>query len=99
MPQRIRADFGELAGLVTRIDSTTRDIRSNLDSLGAAVTRLADEWEGAAADGFQEKIHQWRTAAEDLRAALRQLGSIVHTSNANYQSALRTNTTMWPAAR
>jgi 6 kDa early secretory antigenic target len=96
MPQRIKADFGELAGLVTKIDSTSNEIRAQLDRLTTAVARLASDWDGAAADGFQEKVRQWRTAAEDLHTALRRLGSIVHTSNTNYQSALRTNTNMWP---
>jgi WXG100 family type VII secretion target len=96
MPQRIKAGFGDLDGLVARIDTTTKEIRSDLDTLTASITKLAGEWEGAAADGFQEKIHQWRTAADDLRIALQRLGSIVHTSNANYQNALSTNLSMWP---
>ncbi|HEX3649741.1 MAG TPA: WXG100 family type VII secretion target [Pseudonocardiaceae bacterium] len=97
MPQRIKAGFGDLDGLVTRIDNTTEEVQSELDTLTAAIAKLADEWEGAAADGFQQKIHQWRTAAQDLRTALRRLGTIVHTTNANYQNALATNTGMWPA--
>ena len=97
MPQRIRASFGDLDSLVARIDRTTTDIQSDLDRLVAAITKLAGEWEGAAADGFQQQMRQWLKAADDLRAALRRLGSIVHTSNANYQSAVKTNAGMWPA--
>ena len=96
MPQRVKADFGELSGLAARIDTTTKNIQSDLDTLTDSITKLAGEWEGAAADGFQEKIHQWRTAADDLRIALRRLGSIVHTSHGNYQNALSTNLSMWP---
>lgn len=96
MPQRIKAGFGDLAGLVDRIDRTSDDIESQLDGLRAAIAKLATEWTGGASDGFQRRIDEWHRAAADLHLALRRLGRIVHTANSNYQNALSTNTGMWP---
>jgi ESAT-6 family protein len=97
MPQRIKAGFSDLAGLVDRIDRTSGDVESDLDKLRAAIAKLASEWTGGASEAFQQKIDEWNRAAADLHQALRRLGGIVHTANSNYQNALSTNTGMWPS--
>lgn len=97
MPQRIRAGFGDLAGLVSRIDRTSSEIESELDTMRSAIAKLAKEWTGGASDAFQQKIAEWNRAADDLHEALRRLGRIVDTTHSNYRSAVTTNTRMWPA--
>ncbi|HEY1573691.1 MAG TPA: WXG100 family type VII secretion target [Pseudonocardiaceae bacterium] len=97
MPQRIKAGFSDLAGLVDRIDRTSGDVESDLDKLRAAIAKLATEWTGGASEAFQQKIDEWNRAAADLHQALQRLGRIVHTANSNYQSAVSTNTGMWPS--
>jgi WXG100 family type VII secretion target len=81
---------------VDKIERTSTEIRSELDTLQSTIDTLARQWTGGASEAFQAKIHQWQTAADDLRQSLTRLGKIVHTTNANYQSALTTNTRMWP---
>ena len=96
MTQRIKATFAELGSLVDKIDKTSDEIRSELEKLQSAIDTVAHQWTGGASDAFQAKVHQWQTAADDLRQSLTRLGTIVHTTNANYRSALTTNTKMWP---
>jgi WXG100 family type VII secretion target len=96
MAERIKAQFGSLSDLVDRIGKTSDDIETELDGLAKQIGILTQEWTGAASDAFQQTVNHWHAAADDLRQSLRRLGRIVHTTNANYQSAVTTNTRMWP---
>ncbi len=98
MTQRIKATFSDLGGLVDMIDRTTAEIEHELDTLTKQLGTLTQEWTGGASDAFQQKVHQWYAAANDLRNSLKRLGRILHTTTANYRSAVTTNTRMWPEA-
>jgi WXG100 family type VII secretion target len=92
----IKARFDEISGLADTIDRTSSVVQTELDSLGKQVSAVTELWVGAASDGFQDTIHQWLVAADNLRKALRRLGLILHTTNGNHHVAVRTNTGMWP---
>jgi WXG100 family type VII secretion target len=96
MTQRIKAGFADLDTLAGRIAKTSTNIRSELDVLERQIDTLSQQWTGAASAAFQHKIEQWQQTAEDLRQALNRLSKMVNTANANYQSAVTTNTKMWP---
>ena len=96
MTQRIKATFSDLGGLVDTIDRTSAEIEHELDTLTKQIGTLTQQWTGGASDAFQQKVHQWYAAADDLRNSLKRLGRILHTTTANYRSAVTTNTRMWP---
>jgi WXG100 family type VII secretion target len=71
------------------------DVEAALGELDAQISQLAGLWTGAASEGFQRTIGQWRSAAGDLRERLVFAQRFVTTAHDNHAGAVRANTIMW----
>lgn len=84
-----------MADLMSAIQSAIDAIDACLNDLDAQVKWVAQVWEGAASDGFQRKITDWKTASADLRGQLSFLHDMVANAARNHADAVTTNLHMW----
>jgi WXG100 family type VII secretion target len=91
----LRVNFGSLADLESSIERQVDGLESLLADLDQQVSGVAQVWEGAASDGFQRAMSQWRSAAGDLRERLAFARRFVTTAHDNHAGAVRGNTAMW----
>ncbi len=90
-----RADLDALAELVARLaafDVRAEELGADLD---AQVRRLHGQWSGPAAQAHLSAHERWTNGAVHMRAAARELRSVVVTAQANYGSAAAANVRMW----
>ncbi|GAB7048922.1 WXG100 family type VII secretion target [Catenuloplanes indicus] len=80
-------DLAALRRTGADIATTAAALRSTLDELDTR-SRLAEEaWSGEARHAFTERRENWRRAADDLTALLRETGRAVDDAAADYQAA------------
>ncbi|GDY30282.1 WXG100 family type VII secretion target [Gandjariella thermophila] len=92
---RVKVDFQELRSAQQVMAKTHRRIDELLASLSTQVDALAQEWEGAASDGFQRTVREWHAAAADLQDQLAALHNMVGNAHDNHATVVRSNTAMW----
>ena len=91
----LRVDFAALDGLAKQIRQTVQELETTLDELDGQIRQVSEVWTGAAAEGFQATVADWRAGAEDLRGQLRFLHDLVSVAHDNHRQAVRTNIAMW----
>ena len=77
------------------VRSTAGRIKSQLDDLEAMVKRVANTWEGAAQEGYQNKQRQWDQTADHLHQVLLKISTALQNSADNYQSTEKSNANVW----
>ena len=81
----IRVSFGAIEGAQANINTSAGAIEAQLADLDSTVAQL-QVWDGAAAEYYRQRQHQVRTAWEDIKALLSEIGTRTGTVNANYQA-------------
>lgn len=88
--------FGALQDAERNIRTCVEKVHGGLDDLAGYLTPLTESWQGEAAQAYQARMAQWRSAAKDLTEALNRIAGIVRTAEGNYRGVVTTNKSMWP---
>jgi WXG100 family type VII secretion target len=88
-------DFAALDRLRTAIEQSIQDAEQHLTTLDSQVRQVAQNWLGAAAEGFQRTIADWTSGRQDLQRQLEYLRTLVAAAYDNHASAVATNIAMW----
>ena len=91
----ILVNFQTVSQASSDVRTTANNIKSQLDDLEAAVKRVANTWEGAAQEGYQNKQRQWDQTAEHLHQVLMKISTALQNSADNYQSTEKANANVW----
>jgi WXG100 family type VII secretion target len=90
------ADLSVLQEIVDGTAGFERSLDERLGELDARARRVQTTWSGAAAAEYAAAHDAWAGAARDLHAALGSLRRLVRTAQANYETAIAANRTLWP---
>jgi 6 kDa early secretory antigenic target len=77
-------DVAALRRMGTEIAAAHATLISTLDELDADVRPMSETWGGVAHHAYAERRDEWRRAADDLAALLREIGRAVDDSAADY---------------
>lgn len=91
----IKVTFSSLEALSGDIHRQVSGIEGNLNDLQRQISNLEQDWEGAAAGGFQSTKQQWFTAADDLRSVLKKIELAVIQSTNGYKDVEDRSTKRW----
>lgn len=91
----ILVNFATVSQASSDVKATAGRIKSQLDELEAAVKRVANTWEGAAQEGYQQKQRQWDQTAQNLHETLMKIANALQNSADNYQSTEKANANVW----
>jgi early secretory antigenic target protein ESAT-6 len=91
----ILVNFQTVSQASSDVASTANRIKSQLDDLEAMVKRVANTWEGAAQEGYQQKQAQWDQTADHLHQVLLKISSALQNSADNYQATEKSNANIW----
>lgn len=91
----IKYGFGSLADAASDIETSSRNIGSQLEDLKDQLKPMVSSWEGEAADGYQEHQNKWDTAAQDLNDILSAIGRAVEDGNNRMQSVNTAAANSW----
>lgn len=95
MGDQIHVDFGAISGLAGGIDSQVHQIEAQLETLKAAIQKLAGEWTGGAQEAFHAVQQNWNTSADDLNQVLAKIAMAVHAAHDAYQQTESKNAGVW----
>jgi WXG100 family type VII secretion target len=87
--------FGMMAEGEAEFASTYQSLHSTLTTLESQLQSSLSRWTGAAQAAYHVEKSKWEAAAADMASVVSQLGKAIGISNANYQSAERSNTAIW----
>lgn len=79
-------NFGHLQQASMDIQKALNALDSQLDELECDASPLVASWEGAAKEAYAIRQARWRTAANDLRAILRDIKIAVDESACDYMN-------------
>jgi membrane-anchored mycosin MYCP len=82
----ILVNFATVSQASSDVKATAGRIKSQLDELESMVKRVANTWEGAAQEGYQQKQRQWDQTADNLHQVLLKIATALQNSADNYQS-------------
>jgi WXG100 family type VII secretion target len=88
-------DFAALDELSATIERMINKTEAVLATLTGNVSRLAEMWEGSAAEGFQRTFADWMAGQRDLRRRLEDIWNLVVTAHDNHAQAVHINVAMW----
>jgi 6 kDa early secretory antigenic target len=91
----ILVNFQTVSTASSDVRTTANNIKSQLDDLEASVKRVANTWEGAAQEGYQQKQRQWDQTAEHLHQVLMKISTALQNSADNYQATEKANANVW----
>jgi WXG100 family type VII secretion target len=87
--------FGSIATAEADTRTIAGQIDATLDDLKAYLAPMVSTWSGSAATEYNGLQSKWDSAAVELNTILRTIADALHTANENYDSAERTNTSIW----
>ena len=67
--------------------SLCNKLEQNMNDLETLLAPIRADWTGSASDAFVEAYTSWRTQADDLRADLNWIHSMVCNAQTNYAAA------------
>lgn len=91
----MKVNFGALDTASADIQNSANQVQGRLDQLDRELAPLRSDWTGSASEAYQVAKAQWTQAMVEMQQVLAQIGTAVGTSNQNYQSAERANTSRW----
>ncbi|HEY3750246.1 MAG TPA: WXG100 family type VII secretion target [Pseudonocardiaceae bacterium] len=91
----IAVNFGAVSNLASQVDSQVKQIEGQLETLKAAIQKLAQEWQGGANEAFQAVQNNWNQSADDLNQVLAKIATAVHAAHDAYQQTESKNTSTW----
>jgi early secretory antigenic target protein ESAT-6 len=92
---QIAVNFGAISNLAQQVDSQVKQIEGQLETLSAAIKKLATEWEGGANEAFGAVQQNWNSSAEDLTGVLNRIAMAVHQAHDSYVQTEQQNTSVW----
>jgi WXG100 family type VII secretion target len=95
MAEAFSVDLARLAHIVERMGHYQELVDGMLGEVDSAVKNLHSAWEGAASRAHADAHAEWRSGADLMRDALRQLQSAGSHAKKAYDGAVEANTTMW----
>ena len=87
--------FGAINEAAMDADSIAAQIAQQLSDLKSYLAPLTSTWSGQASSDFQALQAKWDASADDLNQVLRQVSQALRAAADNYQSAERTNSSIW----
>jgi WXG100 family type VII secretion target len=90
-----KVQFGALDAAAGDVQASADHLNSRLDQLDSELAPLRSDWTGSASEAYHHAKSEWTSAISDMQRLLIQIGSAVAASNAEYQSAERTNQARW----
>lgn len=91
----IAVNFGAVSNLASVVDGQVKQIEGELETLKAAIQKLAQEWQGGANEAFQAVQNNWNQSADDLNQVLAKIATAVHAAHDAYQQTESSNTAAW----
>jgi WXG100 family type VII secretion target len=91
----IKVTFGAIDNLASSIDTQVRQIEGQLEDLRSAITKLGQEWTGAANSSFGQIQNNWNQSADDLKQVLNRIAVAVHSAHDAYQTTENKNASVW----
>jgi WXG100 family type VII secretion target len=85
----IRVTPEQLAGLSSRVNSSSSSIEGELRSLGSSLAPLGSDWAGVAQERFQALWAEWQKSAEGLHQALSGISQLLGQASTSYAEAER----------
>lgn len=95
MDDLIKVSFEEVRNTASTIDSAAKQADQHLQDLRQQIQQLAQTYEGASSEAFQQQQGHWNQAADDLTATQAKIATAVHTAADNYQHTEQANTKRW----
>jgi WXG100 family type VII secretion target len=85
----IRVTPEQLAGMSSRVSSSSSGIEGELRSLASALAPLGSDWAGVAQERFQALWAEWQKSAEGLHEALTGISQLLGQASTSYAEAER----------
>ncbi|MFG2192549.1 WXG100 family type VII secretion target [Streptomyces sp. NPDC048639] len=95
MSGEVLVNFSTISQASSDVRGTATNIRTQLDDLETGVKKIAQSWQGAAQEGYQQKQAEWDKRAASLHATLESIAKALDTAAQNYQSTEQKNTGIW----
>jgi len=92
---RLLVTFGALSNAQTDTQQTYNQLNQQLADLQRYLAPLVAAWQGQAAEAYQAYQQRWNQAQDNLNQLLHQISGALGQALANYQTAERTNTSLW----
>lgn len=91
----IAGDFGAFAEAEEAFEEIHGALTETLDELDGKLRAGLSRWEGDAVQAYWRAHDEWRAAADDIRAHLKWLHSVLTTAHGNFGNARDTTISMW----
>jgi len=85
----IRVTPEQLAGMSSRVSTSSATIEGELRSLASSLAPLGSDWAGVAQERFQALWAEWQKSAEGLHQALSGISQLLGQAGASYSEAER----------
>lgn len=95
MSQGFSTDYPTMQKAEQMFQAKHRELVEALDSLEADLQSRLARWEDDARDAYFEARAKWDKAAREQAKAVEEFSKAVQTARGNYQSAEKSNTSMW----
>jgi WXG100 family type VII secretion target len=95
MAEAFSVDLARLADIMARMAQYQQVIDGMIGEVDSAVENLHSTWEGAASRAHADAHAEWKSGADLMRDALRQLQSAGSHAKKAYDGAIEANTSMW----
>jgi 6 kDa early secretory antigenic target len=91
----VRAVFGTLADGESQFVAAYNSLSSTVNNLDGELRSSLATWDGQAQAAYYEAKSIWDKAVADMAAVIQGLSSVLGSANDNYQTAERTNASMF----
>jgi len=85
----IRVTPEQLAGMSSRVSSSSAGIEGELRTLASSLAPLGSDWAGVAQERFQALWAEWQKSAEGLHQALSGISQLLGQAGTSYSEAER----------
>jgi WXG100 family type VII secretion target len=83
--QQLKVTSSQLEELSTQVSTVAEDVASQFSTLQSKVVAAAGDWNGKAADAFQELYRDWNTGASQIQEALAGIAKLLTGAAQTYE--------------
>jgi WXG100 family type VII secretion target len=92
---QVMVTFATIAEASQNVSRTYQSLTQKLDDLHSYLAPMVADWEGSAAEQYQQKQQQWTQAQQDLGQVLQTIGRVLDETQSSYSQTEQSNVQAW----